>query len=392
MNAAREDKSVTLDTPRPEGHGVNDRESQPSPGRTLRERLRLPLMIGVPLIAAVAALYYYVAGARYQSTDDAYMRAAQVSISANISGRVTEIGVRDNEAVHRGDILIRMDDRLFRIAVEDARARLANTRLQIDSLKATYHERLADLRSAQSAITYQDREYDRQSRLLASGVSSQSQVERFLDARNRAQQNAVAVQQQIRSTLASLGGDPDIPLERHPSVQQAQAELDRALLNLSYTVIAAPIDGIVTRVEQLQVGDYLNAATSAFALVSVHDVWIEANFKEVQLTHLLPGQLASVTLDSFPGQRLQATVVSVSPGTGSEFSLLPPENATGNWVKVVQRLPVRLELKGAAPIVQSGLSAQVTVDTLDRHSLFGATEASLTGSASTTSEFAADVR
>jgi membrane fusion protein (multidrug efflux system) len=343
-------------------------------------------------MAAVVALYYYIAGARYQSTDDAYLRAAQVSISSNVSGRVIEIDVHDNETVHRGSTLIRLDDRPFRIAVQDAQARLANARLQIDSLKATYRERLADLRSAQSAITYQDREYDRQSRLLASGVSSQSQVERFLDARNRAQQNAVAVQQQIRSTLASLGGDPDIPLERHPSVQQAQAELDRALLNLSYTVIAAPIDGIVTRVEQLQVGDYLNAATSAFALVSVHDVWIEANFKEVQLTHLLPGQLASVTLDSFPGQRLQATVVSVSPGTGSEFSLLPPENATGNWVKVVQRLPVRLELKGAPPIVQSGLSAVVKVDTRYQYSLLGGADARPTEAASTTPEFAADVR
>jgi membrane fusion protein (multidrug efflux system) len=349
-------------------------------------------MIGVPLIAAIAAFYYYLASAGYQSTDDAYMRAAQVSISSNVAGRVSEIDVHDNERVRRGDTLIRLDDRPFRIAVEDARARRANARLQIDALKATYRERLADLQSAQSTLTYQEREYDRQSRLLVSGVSSQSQVERSLDARNKAKQNVVAVQEQIRSTLASLGGDPDMPAERHPTVEQAQADLDRALLNLSYTVIAAPIDGIVTRVEQLQVGDYLNASTLAFALVSVRDVWIEANFKEVQLTHMRAGQLASVTLDAYPEQRFQAKVVSVSPGTGSEFSLLPPENATGNWVKVVQRLPVRLELEGAAPIVQSGLSALVTVDTRHGHSLFGAADGGLIGSASSKAGFAEAVR
>ena len=328
-------------------------------------------MIGVPVIAGGAALYFYLASVGYESTDDAYLRAAQVSISPIVSGRVIEVDVYDNQPVRRGDALIRLEERPFRIAVEDARARVANARLQIESLKATYWQRLSDLRSAQSMLEYQKREYERQTRLLASGISPQSLVERTLNARNQAQQNVVSDQQQINATLASLGGDPNIPVDHHPTVQEAQAQLDRALFNLSSTTVTAPIDGIVTRVEELQAGDYINAATPAFVLVSTRDVWVEANFKEVQLTHMLPGQSASVRIDAYPDRIIRAKVISISPGTGSRFQLLPPENATGNWVKVVQRLPVRLRLEDSVP-VQSGLSAQVTVDTQYRHNLFGA--------------------
>jgi len=328
-------------------------------------------MIGAPVIAGAVALYFYLAGVGYESTDDAYLRAAQVSISPNVSGRVIDVNVHDNQPVRRGETLIRIDDRPFHIAVEDAQARVANARLQIESLKATYWQRMADLRSAQSTLEYRKGEYERQTHLLASGISPQSLVERTLDARNQAQQNVVSDQQQINATLATLGGDPNIPADRHPTVQEAQAQLDRALLNLSYTTIVAPIDGIVTRVEDLQIGDYINAAAPAFALVSARDVWIEANFKEVQLKHMRPGQSATVRVDAYPDRLIRAKVLSISPGTGSQFSLLPPENATGNWVKVVQRLAVRLQLEDSVP-VQSGLSVLVTVDTRYRHGLLGA--------------------
>jgi membrane fusion protein, multidrug efflux system len=378
MSVAIENKGDSVDvptrasdTPAPESPVAEPHESQDAPVRGLRERLRLPLMIGAPVIAGVVALYFYLASVGYESTDDAYLRAAQVSISPNVSGRVTEVDVHDNQPVRRGETLIRLDERPFRIAVEDARARVANARLQVESLKATYWQRVAELDSARSTLEYRKREYERQTHLLASGISPESLVERTLDARNQAQQNVVSDQQQINATLASLGGDPNIPADRHPTVQEAQAQLDRALLNLSYATIAAPIDGIVTRVEELQAGDYINAATAAFALVSTRDVWVEANFKEVQLTHMVPGQSATVRVDAYPGRVIRATVVSISPGTGSQFSLLPPENATGNWVKVVQRLPVRLRLEDSVP-VQSGLSAWVTVDTGYRYGLFGA--------------------
>jgi membrane fusion protein, multidrug efflux system len=331
--------------------------------KPLRERLRLPLMLGLPLLMAAGGLYVYLTSGRYESTDDAYLRAAEVAVSANVSGRVSELDVRDNEHVGRGQILFRLDDRPFSIAVEAARARLAAARLQVLSLKADYRQRVADLRSAESALAYAEREYRRQSRLLASGISSQSQVDRARLALSEARQGVAAARQQITAALAQLGGKPDIKVASHPLVEQAQAALDRALLSLSYTIIAAPSDGIVTGVDHLQVGSYLEAATPAFVLVSTHDVWVEADFKENQLAHMRRGDSATVSFDAYPGRTFHAVVASITPGTGSQFSVLPAENATGNWVKVVQRLDVRLRLDGTLPPVRSGLSASVTVDT-----------------------------
>jgi membrane fusion protein (multidrug efflux system) len=344
---------------------------------SLRQRLRKPLMIAGPAIVALVAGYFYVTGGRFQSTNDAYVRAAQVSISSNVSGRVIDLAVRDNQQVAKGELLYRLDDRPFKIAVDEAQAQLASARLQVESLKATYRQRQADLRSAQNTLDYQQREYERQKRLLIPGIASQSQVDKALLSRNAAQQNVTAAKETIASVLASIGGNPDIPVDQHPSVKQAQAQLDRAKLNLSYTTVQAPIDGIVTKVEQLQVGDYINASTPVFALVSTKNVWVEANFKEVQLGHMRAGQTADVNIDAYPDKTFHARVVSVSPGTGTEFSMLPAENATGNWVKVVQRLPVRLEIDSSdyaamrPGSLRSGLSANVEVDTRFRRGLFG---------------------
>ncbi len=336
--------------------------------RSLGQRLRLPLMWGVPLLVAAGGLYVYLTSGRYQSTEDAYLRAAEVAISGNVSGRVSAVDVHDNQQVHRGQTLFRLDDRPFRIAVEAARARLQGARLQVESLKAEYRQRGADLRSAQSARDYAEREYRRASRLLASGIASQSQLDRALLARSEAQQSVAAAKQQITAALAKLGGQPDIAVDAHPLVEQAQAALDRASLDLSYATVSAPSDGIVTGVEHLQDGSYLPAATPAFVLVSTHDVWVEADFKEDQLAHMRPGNSATVRIDAYPGRTFRAVVASITPGTGSQFSVLPPENATGNWVKVVQRLDVRLRLEGTLPAVRSGLSAAVTVDTGSRAS------------------------
>src|SRR6185437_13653086 len=203
-------------------------------------------------------------------------------------------------------------------------------------------------------------------RLLASGIASQSQVDKALLGRSEAQQSVAAAKQQITAALAKLGGQPDIAVAAHPLVQQAQAALDRALLDLSYTTISAPSDGIVTGVEHLQAGSYLAAAAAAFVLVSSHDVWVEADFKEDELTNMSPGESATVKIDAYPHRTFPAVVTSITPGTGSQFSVLPPENATGNWVKVVQRLDVRLRLDGTLPAVRSGLSANVSVDTRSR--------------------------
>jgi membrane fusion protein, multidrug efflux system len=344
--------------------------------RTVGERLRRPLMIGVPLLAITAGLYLYLTGGRYQSTDDAYVRAAQVAVSTNVSGRVSEVDVRDNQSVHRGETLFRLDQRPFRIAVDAARARLASSRLHVEALKADYGQRLAELKSAESALAYERREYERQMRLLRSGITSQARAERALLARNEAEQTVSSDKDAITSALADLGGDPNLPVDQHPGVEQARAALNRALLDLSYTVIKAPLDGIVTRVDQVQVGDYIKSATPVFALVSTHEVWIRANFKEVQLTHMRVGQSAKIWIDAYPERTFAGRVASLSPGTGADFSLLPAENATGNWVKVVQRLPVRIALEGRLPAdLPAGLSATVDVDTRWQRTLFGSAAA-----------------
>jgi membrane fusion protein, multidrug efflux system len=339
--------------------------SAPAVEQTRAQKLRKPIMIGgVVLIVGIAA-WFYLAGGRYESTDDAYINAARVSISTNVPGRVVELRVHDNERVRKGDLLFKIDPRPFQIKVDEARAKLSNARLQIDATKATYRQKQSEFRSAQDTLAYEKRESDRQTRLLASGISSQAQVERAVHARDAAAQAAAAAQQEIASTVANLGGDPSIDPDKHPSVMQAKAELDRAELDLSYTTIYAPEDGVVTQVEKLQVGDYVNAASPVFALVATHDLWVEANFKEVQLAKMRAGQVATVKIDTYGDRTFKGHVVSISPGTGAQFSVLPAQNATGNWVKVVQRLAVRVEIDDGDrdhPLF-AGLSATVKVDT-----------------------------
>jgi membrane fusion protein, multidrug efflux system len=340
------------------------------------QRARLPLLVAGPVVVLALAAYFYISGGRYEKTDDAYVMAARTAISANVSGRVVELAVHDNQAVRRGDVLYRLDDAPYRIYEQEAEAQLATATLQIQSLKATYMQRQADLASAQDTLAFQQSELDRQRKLIAGGIASQAQVDRATHAFDEARSRLASVQHEITGAIAQLGGDPDIEPSKHPAVMQAKAALDRARLNLSYTTVTAPSDGVVTRVEQLQVGSYVAASTPVFALVSMHDVWLEANFKEDQLGHMRPGQTANIRIDSYPGRTFKGRIASVSPGTGSQFSMLPAENATGNWVKVVQRLPVRVELQDLDPQypLHAGLSAVVNVDTRYQRHIFGTNE------------------
>jgi membrane fusion protein (multidrug efflux system) len=336
-----------------------------TPKRTLRERLRRPLLIIFPAILAIAGAAYYLAEEPYVSTDDAFVRAAKESVNARVGGQVIDIAVRDNQRVQRGQLLFRIDPEPFQIAVDQAEARLASSRLQIEALKATYRQQKADLESANDSADYDQREYARKKALVTPGWTPREVFDRTETDLKVARHHIASIEQQIANTVANLNGDPNIEVDRHPSVRAAKAQLDNARLDLSYTVVKAPDDGVVARVDDLQVGDFVNTGAAVFSLMSSERIWVEANFRETGLTHMRPGQDAVISVDAYPDRTFKAHVVSMSPGAGSEFSVLPPENATGNWVKVVQRLPVRLEFDKIDPSrpLFSGISVTARVDT-----------------------------
>lgn len=325
---------------------------------------RIPLMLAGCLVVLAGGVYFVLTAGEHVATDDAYIQTGRVSVSAEVSGRVVEIDVRDNQPVKAGQVLFKLDDQPFRIAVAEANAARAAAVLKVQTEKADYRETEAQLRGALATEALREREFHRQTQLLAAGATSQTQYDQTKHDLAVAHQASAAARQQLAGLLSDLAGDAQIPPERHPTVQQAQAALDRAQLDLSYAVVTAPKDGIVTKVDQLQIGDRVTAGTAVFSLMATGDVWIEANFKETDLTNMAAGLPAKVAIDTYPGRTFSARVVSFSPGTGSAFALLPPENATGNWVKVVQRLPVRLAIDPGERIpLHSGLSATVEVRT-----------------------------
>ena len=325
-------------------------------------RWRLPLMIGGPLLILAVVAYFVLTSGRFQSTDDAYVQAARVPISASIRGRVIELDVKENQPVRAGQVLFRLDVNDYKAALEQAQAQLASARLQVDALRAAYQLQLANLKTAGDTAAFANREAARQKMLLDAGVSSRDQYETAQHAADVASRDVATAHQQVAQALANLGG-VDIPTEDQPTVRQAKAVVDRAAINVDDGTVVAPQDGVVTRVEELQVGSYIDSAQTLFWLVAGKP-WVEANFKEDQLAKMRVGQPAKIKVDAMPGHTFQGHVESFSPGSGQAFSPLPAQNATGNWVKVVQRLPVRIAFDETPPDMagRAGLSAVVTVD------------------------------
>ena len=322
-----------------------------------------------PVILVVIGLWIYMTGGRHVETDNAYLKANMVSISSEVSAKVVEVLITDNSPVKAGDVLFRVDDQPYQIALIRAEANLVKVGGDLESLKADYFNKLADLNKAKTQETFYLGEYNRLNKVLESNTVSEVQVAQarydYQDALNEVQVTTQALLA-VKARLISL----DLPLQEHPNYLLALAELDQAKLNLSYIEIIAPSSGVIANLN-MQKGEYIIAGAPLFSLVDNGNIWVEANFKETDLTHLRAGQAATITVDSYPDLKWQAIVASITPGTGSEFSLLPAQNSSGNWVKVVQRINVKLTIDQAiAPTVLTpGMSALVSVDTEHRRQL-----------------------
>ena len=315
-----------------------------------------------PLVIAVIGIWVYLQSGRFIETDNAYLKANKVSISSEISGKVVEVMVGDNGLVEAGQVMFRVDDQPYQIALARAQANLVKVGGDLESLKADYLNKLADISKTQNQQTFYRQEFKRLSSLLPSRAVSAAQVDQAEYQCQDAGKELEVTKQALQVVKARLI-DMDLPLEQHPNYLLAMAELKKARLDLSHVQTLAPSTGIVANFN-IQLGQYIIAGSPLYSLVDSSHIWVEANFKETDLTYLREGQSAEITVDSYPDLQWQGVISSIAPGTGSEFSLLPAQNSTGNWVKVVQRIMVKLDIDAntnTAPLA-AGMSAEVTVD------------------------------
>src|ERR1700681_4294943 len=344
-----------------------DRSAKPAPQKSWRR----PLLILGPVALVAGALVRYLATGRYVTEEDAYVQAVNVSISPQVAGQVVTIAAKSNTAVRKDDSLFNLDPEPYRIALANAEAQLGVARDQARTLIETYRARLKQIDEAKATADYAQTNYERQQHLFDTGAAPRATLDAAIRDLQTAKANLASRQREAAAALAQLGGNPDMPVDQQASVKQAQAAVDTAARNQRLTSIVAPFDGIPNNVESIAVGAFLNAGQSAFPLVSTHDLYIEANIRETDLTYVREGNPARVTIDAYPDTSVAARVTTLAPASGSVFALLPPQNATGNWVKVVQRIPVRLSFDQAPDhlALRAGMSVKVSIDTGHQRSL-----------------------
>ena len=326
--------------------------------------LRVTLLVIVPVIAVLGGLYLYARGGQQVETENAYVKQHNLAVSAEVSGRVIEVPIHDDQPVEVGTLLFRLDPTPFEIAVARARAQMDVVRTDVQSLRVEYRATLLDASSAEERIAFLAKQLERQELLKEKGMSRADVYDEAKHNLEEARSRLKNIHESTNRVLAGLLGDPQLPAERHPRFVEAKAAYDAATVDLVHTVVKAPAAGVVTNMK-LQVGEHVEKGSAIFSIIQSGPVWVEANFKETQLTYMRPGQRAVVVADAYPDIEWQAKVLAISAATGAEFAVLPPQNATGNWVKVVQRLPVQLQVEQppGQQQLRAGMTVTVTVDT-----------------------------
>jgi membrane fusion protein, multidrug efflux system len=338
----------------------------------LRRYRRTLLLVVLPIVAVIAGLAFYLSGGRYVTTDDAYVGAQKVLITPDISGKIEKVVVREGQLVNKGDELFEIDPVPFRLAVDQARATLEQAKTTYNNLGANLkiYDQMVNL--MQQSIDLKQKDVDRKSTLAKSSFGSQLDLDNASTALVTARAQSAFVQQQLSNAKTQLLGDANLPLEQFPPYYQAKAALDLAERNLDHSVMRAPMSGIATQVDQIQLGRFVVAGTPVFSVIDIAQPWVDANLKESDFTHVAVGQQVDIDVDAFPDHVFKGTIGSLSPGTGAQFAILPPQNATGNFVKVVQRVPVRIYFDSNDKHVQklkAGMSAYTTIDTHHQRSL-----------------------
>jgi membrane fusion protein, multidrug efflux system len=336
--------------------------AQPPPAR---RRLRVLLLVLLPLVL-LAGLVAYALGGGTVSTDNAYVEANTVGVSTDVSGIVGQVNVRENQPVRRGQILYTLRDLQYRYALARASAQLTAVRDNLLATQASYRQMQAKIAQAKYDLGYSRVQFHRARNLAKVNIVSRTGFDTAHRDLKSAQQAVASLDEQLAGIAANLNGHPTGPVEQYPQYLSALAARDEAARELAHTVVRAPFDGVVTSVPSVQPGRYIGASVTAFYLVDTGHVWVRANPKETALTYVRPGQPVTVTIDTYPGQTWHGTVASISPAAAQQFSLLPAQNTSGNWVKVVQRIPVRIAVDTGdrnLPPLRAGMSAEVSIST-----------------------------